>query len=55
MNESELFEAVSAKTGLSKADTERTISSVLETIVDVVTAGDTVNVVGFGAFKPVER
>ena len=55
MNKSELVEAVAAKTGLSKADTERTLSSLFDTIVEVVAAGDTVNVVGFGAFKPVER
>lgn len=46
---------MAAKTGQSKADTERAIGSALETIVDVVAAGDTVNLVGFGVFKPVER
>jgi DNA-binding protein HU-beta len=55
MNKTELVEAVAAKTGLSKADTERTLSSLLDTIVEVVAAGDTVNLIGFGAFKPVER
>ena len=55
MNKSELVEAVAAKTGLSKADTERTLNIVFDTIVDAVAAGDSVNVLGFGAFKPVER
>jgi len=55
MNKSELIDVVAAKTGHTKTDTEKTLSALLETLIDTVAQGDSVNLMGFGTFKPVER
>lgn len=50
MNKAELITAVAEKTGLSKKDSERTVSATLETIESAVEAGEKVQLVGFGVF-----
>lgn len=55
MNKSELVEAIAAKTGQSKTNTERTLNALLETIVDRVAEGQPVTLVGFGSFKAASR
>lgn len=55
MNKSELIDAVAARTGQTKKDTEQALNALLEVISEAVAQGETVNVVGFGAFKTVER
>ena len=55
MNKSELIDVVAGKTGHTKTDTEKTLSALLETLIDTVAQGDSVNLMGFGTFKPVER
>ena len=55
MNKSELIDAIAAKTGQSKKDTEHTLSALLDIIIDAVAQGESVTLVGFGTFKPVER
>ncbi len=55
MNKSELIDVVAGKTGHTKTDTEKTLSALLETLIDTVAQGESVNLVGFGTFKPVER
>jgi DNA-binding protein HU-beta len=55
MNKSELVDAVAAKTGLTKADTDRTLTALLDTITDTVAEGHTVALVGFGTFKAAHR
>lgn len=55
MNKVELIAAVTEKTGLSKKDAEKAVSAVLESVVEAVSAGDKVQLVGFGTFEVRER
>ncbi len=55
MNKSELIEAISKTTGLSKADSDRAISAIVETVTKTLKKGGTVALVGFGTFKVSKR
>jgi DNA-binding protein HU-beta len=55
MNKSDLIDVVSVKTNITKKDTEAIITTFLETIVEAVTKGERVTLVGFGAFEARER
>jgi len=55
MNKAELISAVAAKSGLSKKDTEKAVSTMLETITNELVAGDKVQLVGFGVFDVKQR
>ncbi len=55
MNKSELVESIAKETDLSKAAAERALSATLDAIVKAVSKGDTVTLVGFGAFKSAKR
>jgi nucleoid DNA-binding protein len=55
MNKSELIEAVAKSTGLSKADSDRAISAVVEHVTKALKKGSTVALVGFGTFKISKR
>lgn len=55
MNKTELISAVAEKTGMAKKDADAAVAAVLETIVETVTAGDKVQLVGFGTFESRER
>lgn len=55
MNKSELIEAVAKSTGLSKADSDRAISAVVESVTKTLKKGGTVALVGFGTFKVSKR
>lgn len=55
MNKSELIEAVAKAAELSKADAEKALNAVIDTVVKAVAKGDTVALVGFGTFKSVKR
>lgn len=55
MNKSEFIDAIATKTDMSKAAAGRALEAVLETIVEVVAKGDTVSVIGFGAFEARKR
>ena len=50
MNKAELIDAVTAQTGLPKADATRAVDSVFETITGRLKAGDSVALLGFGTF-----
>jgi DNA-binding protein HU-beta len=50
MNKTELIDAVAAECDLSKASAQRAVESVLNQIVNAVSGGDTVQIVGFGTF-----
>ena len=47
--------AVSSDSGLSKADTARTIDSLLDTVTRTLKKGDEVSITGFGKFSVVNR
>lgn len=55
MNKSELIDAVSAKSGLTKADTDRAFRAFVDAISEALAKGDQVALVGFGTFLVRER
>ena len=55
MNKTEFINAVSASTGLSKADTTKTLDAVFEEITKALAKKDSCQFVGFGTFKTSER
>ncbi len=50
MNKSELIEAVSEKTEVTKKVAEKVVNAVFESISDSLAGGDKVQVIGFGTF-----
>lgn len=55
MKKSELVTLVAEKTGFSKKDTEKTIDTVFTAIADIMAAGDSLQISGFGTFETKER
>ena len=55
MNKTEVIAAVAEKAGISKKDADAAVNTTLDTIVEMVAAGDKVQLVGFGTFEPRER
>lgn len=55
MNKAELVEAIASSCDLSKAQAERVINSVVETVSGALKKGDDVAIVGFGTFKVAAR
>lgn len=55
MNKKQLIEVVSNDTGVTKSDVERILNSIVETTKKTVVAGDTVQLIGFGTFKAVDK
>ena len=51
MNKTELVAAVAEKTGLTKKDAERVITTTIETITETLVKGEKVQVSGFGNFE----
>lgn len=55
MNKAELIDAVAKASGLSKADSDRALGAIVETITKSLKKGGTVSLVGFGTFKVSKR
>ena len=55
MNKTELVALVAEKSGLTKKDAETAVTSVLDTVVEAVTNGEKVQIVGFGTFEQRQR
>jgi DNA-binding protein HU-beta len=55
MNKAELIEKIASATEIGKANANRVLDIVTSSIVAAVAAGDTVTLVGFGAFKTSQR
>ena len=55
MNKAELIQALSDKTGLTKADTDKTLLAFMDTVMETVAKGEDVALVGFGTFKVAHR
>lgn len=51
MNKSELVAAVVEKAGLKKADAEKAVAAVIDSVIDTLKKGDKVALVGFGTFE----
>jgi DNA-binding protein HU-beta len=55
MNRKDLIDALSTKTGSSKADADRNIAAIIEIITATLKKGDSVQLVGFGTFEVRKR
>ena len=55
MNKTELIQKISEGTGLSKKDSEKALNATVDAIIEVVSGGNKVQLVGFGSFEPRER
>ena len=55
MNKTELIEATAAEADISKAAAGRALDAILATVVKAVAKGDSVTLIGFGAFKSSKR
>ncbi len=51
MNKTELINAVAAETQLSKKDSEKAVSAVIDVITEQLAKGEKVVLVGFGTFE----
>lgn len=51
MNKNELLEKVSQASGLTKKESEAAINAFIETLTDVLKAGDKISLKGFGTFE----
>ncbi len=55
MNKSELIDAVASKAELSKKDSEKAVTAVVEAVKAALAKGDKVQLVGFGTFEVRKR
>ena len=55
MNKTELINAVSDCTGLSRKDAEKAVAATFEAITAALSRGDRVQLVGFGSFETKTR
>jgi DNA-binding protein HU-beta len=51
MNKNDVIDAVSASTGLSKADATRAVDAFTGTVTNALKSGDNVALIGFGTFE----
>lgn len=55
MNKSELVNAMSEKSGLSKTDAKKALDGFLASVADALKAGDKISLIGFGTFSVVSK
>jgi DNA-binding protein HU-beta len=55
MNKGELIDAVAQKAEVSKSMADAVVTAMMETIMEAVSKGEKVSLVGFGNFEPRER
>ncbi len=55
MNKTELIDTVAQKAEISKADAQRALDAITDTIQTQLTKGDSVQILGFGSFATSER
>ncbi len=55
MKKSDIVAKVAESTGLSKKDSEKALTAVLNTISEALAAGEKVQLIGFGTFDVKER
>lgn len=51
MKKAELITAIAEKGGYTKKDAEKALNAVVDSLTDVLVAGDKITLVGFGTFK----
>ena len=55
MTKAELISEVAEKAGLTKKDSDKAVSAVIDAITETLVAGDKVSLVGFGTFETKKR
>jgi DNA-binding protein HU-beta len=55
MNKTELINAIAAKSGLSKKNSEIALNAMVSSVEDALVAGEKVVLVGFGTFEVKQR
>jgi DNA-binding protein HU-beta len=55
MTKAELINAVAEKSDLTKKDSEKAVSAVIDAITEALVSGDKVSLVGFGTFEVKSR
>jgi DNA-binding protein HU-beta len=55
MNKSELVDAIASKVSITKKDADTVLSAVMDSIMEAVSSGDKVTLVGFGTFEARQR
>ncbi len=55
MNKSELVDAIAAKASITKKDADAVLSAAVDAIIEAVSSGDKVTLVGFGTFEARKR
>lgn len=55
MNKSELVDAIAAKVPTTKKEVDTVLNAVMDTIMETVSSGDKVTLVGFGTFEARQR
>lgn len=55
MNKGELVDQIAEKSGVTKKQADAILTAALDSIVEAVSSGDKVTLVGFGTFEPRSR
>lgn len=55
MTKADIVDVIAASTGLTKIETEAVVNGFLQTVIDAMKRGDTIELRGFGSFKVVKR
>lgn len=55
MNKGELVDKVAEKAGIPKKQADAVLTAAIDSIMEAVSTGDKVTLVGFGSFEPRER
>jgi len=55
MTKAELISVVAEKTGLTKKDSDKAVSAVIDAVTEALMAGKKVSLVGFGTFEVKDR
>jgi DNA-binding protein HU-beta len=55
MNKGELVDAIALKANVTKKEADAVLSAAIDTIVEAVSSGDKVTLVGFGSFEKRDR
>jgi len=55
MNKGELVDVIAEKANVTKKQADAVLTAALDAIVEAVSSGDKVTLVGFGSFEPRER
>jgi DNA-binding protein HU-beta len=55
MTKADIVDIVASSTGISKIETEAVVKGFIETVIEAMKSGQTIELRGFGSFKVVKR